>query len=75
MCVKALVDLVKQTENPTVRVVAARELLDRGYGKPVQVNANYNQGESMHKVVIEFVKAGGQVEVRGEETNGSKGPI
>ncbi len=67
MCVKALVELVKQKENPNVRVVAAKELLDRGYGKPVQVNANYNQGESMHKVIIEFVKAGGQVDVRGDE--------
>ncbi|GBH27933.1 hypothetical protein [Burkholderia vietnamiensis] len=36
--IAALVTLMRHTDNDTTRLAAARELLDRGYGRPAQYN-------------------------------------
>jgi hypothetical protein len=36
---KSLMHLMRHSENDAVRLAAARELFDRGYGRPVQVAA------------------------------------
>lgn len=50
--------LFKEAESETARILAGRELLDRGYGKPVQSHDGDGQGGSInHKVVVEFIRA------------------
>jgi hypothetical protein len=47
--IETLVTLMQQADSAQAQIAAAKELLDRGYGKPVQANEiTGKDGESLH---------------------------
>lgn len=52
-----LIKLLKRDDNPAAQLGAARELLDRGYGKPTQMVAGDPDGDPI-RAVTEIVLRG-----------------
>ena len=69
--IKELARLALKAKSETARVVAIRELLDRGYGKPTQfVGADENTGPINNHIRVTFVKPDGtEVDDLHEPTN------
>ena len=58
--IKELARLATKAKSETARVVAIRELLDRGYGKPTQfVGGDENAGPINNHIRVSFVKPDG----------------
>src|SRR6516165_403440 len=58
--IKELARLALKAKSETARVVAIRELLDRGYGKPTQfVGGDENAGPINNHIRVSFVKPDG----------------
>jgi hypothetical protein len=53
--IRILAKWMKQDDNPSAAVAAAREMLDRGWGKAAQALTGEN-GEGSGKIVIEFAQ-------------------
>jgi hypothetical protein len=68
--IRELARLATKAKSETARVVAIRELLDRGYGKPTQfVGGDENAGPVNNHLRITFVKPdGSEVEDLDEAT-------
>jgi hypothetical protein len=68
--IEELARLAVKARREAVRVIAIRELLDRGYGKPTQfIGGDENAGPMNNHLRITFVKPDGtEVEDLGEAT-------
>lgn len=55
---KTLVDITEKGENESARVAAARELLDRAYGRPTQAVEHSGEGGGpiQSSISVKFVK-------------------
>lgn len=56
--INSLIEIARNSESDQARIAASRELLDRGYGKPLQgvELTGADGGALQHNHTIEFVK-------------------
>jgi hypothetical protein len=52
--VKTLLEIMEKGENESARVSAAREILDRGYGKPMQAVEHTGEGGGPVAIRVSF---------------------